>query len=50
MERIAILSDIHGNITALNAVLDDIEQRRIKRIICLENFAGLLPTFSLTPR
>lgn len=35
MERIAIISDVHGNITALNAVLTDIEKRGIKRIFCL---------------
>lgn len=38
MERIAILSDVHGNITALNAVLDDIEQRGITRIFCLGDY------------
>ena len=30
--RIAVLSDIHGNIRALDAVLDDIARRRIDRI------------------
>lgn len=35
MEKIAIISDIHGNITALNALLEDIEKRGIKRIFCL---------------
>ena len=35
MEKIALLSDIHGNITALNEVLNDIENRGIKRIFCL---------------
>lgn len=35
MERIAIISDVHGNITALNTVLSDIEKRGIKRIFCL---------------
>lgn len=35
MEKIAIISDVHGNITALNAVLDDIKNRNIKRIFCL---------------
>ena len=35
MEKIAILSDIHSNITAFKAVLDDIEKRGIKRIFCL---------------
>lgn len=35
MEKIAIISDIHGNITALEAVLADIKARGIKRIFCL---------------
>lgn len=35
MEKIAIISDIHGNYTALQEVLRDIERRKIKRIFCL---------------
>ncbi len=35
MEKIAIISDIHSNIVALEAVLQDIEKRNIKRIFCL---------------
>lgn len=35
MERIAIISDVHGNITALNTVIADIESRGISKIICL---------------
>ena len=35
MEKIAMISDVHGNITALNAVLNDIEKRGIKRIFSL---------------
>lgn len=35
MERIAIISDVHGNITSLEAVLKDIHERGIKRIFCL---------------
>ncbi len=35
MERIAIISDIHGNITALEAALEDIRRRKIKKIFCL---------------
>lgn len=35
MDRIAIFSDVHANITALNAVLDDIYARGITRIYCL---------------
>ena len=38
MEKIAILSDIHGNITALNAVLEDIKNRNITRIFCLGDY------------
>ena len=38
MEKIAIISDVHGNITALNAVLDDIKNRGIKRIFCLGDY------------
>ena len=35
MERIAIFSDIHANLTALNCVLKDIEKRNVNKIICL---------------
>ena len=35
MDRVAIISDIHGNITALNAVLEDIRKRGINKIYCL---------------
>lgn len=35
MDKIAIISDVHGNITALNAVLEDIHKRNINRIFCL---------------
>ena len=35
MEKIAIISDVHGNITALNEVLNDIRKRGIERIFCL---------------
>ena len=37
MVKIAIISDVHGNITALNAVLNDIKNRNINKII-FENF------------
>jgi protein phosphatase len=43
MERIAVISDIHGNIPALEAVLLDIEDRGISRIICLGDLAGKGP-------
>lgn len=35
MERIAILSDVHGNLTALEAVLSDIQQKNIEKIYFL---------------
>lgn len=35
MEKIAIISDIHGNKAALEAVLADIHSRNISRIFCL---------------
>ena len=35
MDKIAIISDVHGNITALNAVLTDIKNRQISKIISL---------------
>lgn len=35
MERVAIISDVHGNITALEAVIKDIEAKGITEIYCL---------------
>jgi protein phosphatase len=43
MDRIALISDIHGNIPALEAVLQDIKQRSIKRIFCLGDMVGKGP-------
>ncbi|MCQ6564096.1 metallophosphoesterase family protein [Paenibacillus mendelii] len=43
MDRIAIISDIHGNIPALEAVLSDISERGIKRIFCLGDLIGKGP-------
>lgn len=42
-ERIALISDIHGNLTALEAVLADIAARGIQRIINLGDTAGKGP-------
>ncbi|MFH0920959.1 MAG: metallophosphoesterase family protein [Fibrobacterota bacterium] len=36
----AILSDIHANLDALNVVLDDIDQRKPDRTICLGDIVG----------
>lgn len=40
MSRIAILSDIHGNSTALAAVLDDIKRQKIDECFILGDFVG----------
>ncbi|KQN78210.1 metallophosphoesterase family protein [Devosia sp. Leaf64] len=42
-ERIAIMSDVHGNLTALEAVLADIEARGITRIFNLGDLVGKGP-------
>ncbi len=44
MERIAVISDIHGNIPALDAVIEDIRNRDIKRVFCLGDLAGKGPS------
>ncbi|AFQ42828.1 metallophosphoesterase family protein [Desulfosporosinus meridiei] len=44
MERIAIISDIHGNLPALEAVLEDIKSKNIQRIFCLGDVAGKGPS------
>jgi protein phosphatase len=46
LERIAIISDIHGNIPALDAVLKDIHSRQIKRVFCLGDLVGKGPDSS----
>lgn len=43
LTRIAVISDVHGNLTALEAVLADIERRGIDRIINLGDFVGKGP-------
>jgi protein phosphatase len=43
MDRIALISDIHGNLPALHAALRDIERRRIQRIFCLGDLVGKGP-------
>ena len=40
---IAILSDVHGNIEALQAVLKDIEERKVEKILCLGDLIGYGP-------
>ena len=43
LDRIAVLSDVHGNLTALSAVLADIEARGITRIFNLGDTVGKGP-------
>ncbi len=43
MEKIAVLSDIHGNMPALDAVTRDLEQRGIRQLICLGDLVGKGP-------
>ncbi|ATP40627.1 metallophosphatase family protein [Solibacillus sp. R5-41] len=43
MSKIAIISDIHGNLTALEAVLKDIEKRGVDKIFCLGDLVGKGP-------
>ena len=40
MPRIALISDIHGNIDALEAVLADIKGREVAEIVCLGDIVG----------
>jgi len=41
--RYAIISDIHGNVEALHAVLDDIKKQSVDSIICLGDIVGYYP-------
>ena len=43
MDRIAVISDIHGNLPALKAVFKDIEENNIERIICIGDLVGKGP-------
>lgn len=43
MDRVAVISDIHGNIPALEAVLQDINSRHADKIICLGDLVGKGP-------
>lgn len=41
--KIAAISDIHGNIYALMKVLEDIDEQKVDKIICLGDFVGYGP-------
>jgi len=44
MKRTAIVSDIHSNIEALEAVLDDIHEHECEEIVCLGDLLGYGPS------
>jgi len=48
LKRIALISDIHGNVPALTAVLSDIRRNSVNSIICLGDIATLGPSPSET--
>lgn len=43
MDRVALISDVHGNLTALQAVLEDIDRRGIERVWNLGDYVGKGP-------
>jgi diadenosine tetraphosphatase ApaH/serine/threonine PP2A family protein phosphatase len=43
MPTTALISDIHGNLTALKAVMADIDQREVERVVCLGDIVGYGP-------
>lgn len=43
MKKIAIFSDIHGNLQALDSILKDIEYKNIDEVICLGDVIGIGP-------
>ncbi len=43
MDRLALISDIHGNMPALEAVLADVDRRGIRRVFCLGDLVGKGP-------
>ncbi|MBP1964768.1 metallophosphoesterase family protein [Paenibacillus aceris] len=43
MEKIALISDIHGNMPAYEAVMNDIQERNVTQIICLGDLVGKGP-------
>lgn len=43
MINIAVISDIHGNLIALNEVLNDIQGKKIDQIYCLGDLVDFAP-------
>ena len=43
MNKIAVFTDIHGNLQALQAILEDIKKEKIDDVICLGDVIGIGP-------
>jgi protein phosphatase len=43
LEQIALISDIHGNLPALEAAMQDIKRKKIDRVFCLGDLVGKGP-------
>ena len=43
MKKIAIFSDIHGNLQALKTILEDIDRDSFDEVICLGDVVGIGP-------
>lgn len=41
--KLAVFTDIHGNLQALNAILEDIKKKNVDKMICLGDNIGLGP-------
>ena len=41
--KLAVISDIHGNIYALMKALEDIDEQKVDKIICLGDLVGYGP-------
>ena len=41
--RVALISDIHGNLVSLEAVLADVDRQRVDQVVCLGDVAALGP-------
>ena len=41
--KVAVFTDIHGNLQALEAILKDIEKEQVDKIICLGDIIGIGP-------
>ncbi|MDI6806417.1 MAG: YfcE family phosphodiesterase [Candidatus Aenigmarchaeota archaeon] len=39
--KVAVISDIHANLEALKAILEDVEKENVEAIICLGDFVGI---------